>query len=137
MIELAGEIADGVILVWASPGYVKRAIEYLRRGAERAGRNPEDIDVACYLSTAVVDDPEQVRPALQRELARYSSMPFYMNYFEESGFKEEAAALSLALERGDTDAAASAISDTMQMSWVSLAPPSTAAERLSPPLPGR
>jgi probable F420-dependent oxidoreductase len=118
MIELAGEVADGVILIWASPGYIRRAMEHLRRGAERASRNPDDIDVACYLSVAVVDDglniPEQVLPALQQEIARYSSMPFYKSYFEQSGFKEEADAVAQALERGDAGAAAAAISDTMQ-----------------------
>ena len=114
MIELAGEIADGVLLVWASPGYLQRAIEHVHRGAERVGRNPEDIDVACYLSTAVVDDVEQVRPVVQREIAGYFRMPFYMNYFEQSGFKAEAAAVSQAFARGDADGAVAAISEAMQ-----------------------
>ena len=114
MIELAGETADGVLLNWASPGYIQSAIEHLRRGAEKAGRNPEDIDVACYVRTAVADDPEQVRLALQRQIARYISMPFYRNYLERSGFKEETDAVSQAIARGDHDAAAAAISDAMQ-----------------------
>ena len=114
MIELAGEIADGVLLTWASPGYLQRAIQHLRRGAEKAGRNPEDIDVACYLRTAVADDAEHVRPVLQRQIARYFNMPFYRNYFEQSGFKEETAAVTRALARGDDNAAAAAISDAMQ-----------------------
>jgi probable F420-dependent oxidoreductase len=114
MIELAGEIADGVLLTWASPSYLKRAIEHLHRGAERAGRNPEDIHVACYLRTAVVDDPDRIRPALQRQIARYFNMPFYSSYFKQSGFEHEAAKISQALARGDTDGAASAISEAMQ-----------------------
>ena len=114
MIELAGEIADGVLLNWASPDYLRQATEHVRRGAERAGRDAEDIDVACYLRTAVVEDRERVRPALQRQISRYFRMPFYRTYFEQSGFKEETAAVNRALARGDSEAAVAAISEDMQ-----------------------
>jgi probable F420-dependent oxidoreductase len=114
MIELAGEAADGVLLNWASPTYLRQANEHVRRGAERAGRNPEDIDVACYLRTAVVDDLERVKPELQAQIARYFRMPYYRDYFEQMGYKEETAIVSQALARGDTAAAAAAISDEMQ-----------------------
>jgi 5,10-methylenetetrahydromethanopterin reductase len=113
MIELAGEIADGVLLTWASPGYLPQAAEHLRKGAEKAGRNPEDIDLACYVRTAVVDDMEEVRPALQRQIARYFRMPYYRNYFEGRGFKREANAVSQALAIGDDDGVSAAISDDM------------------------
>ena len=114
MIELAGEIADGVLLNWAWPDYIPQAIQCLRRGAERVGRDPEEIDVACYIRTAVVDDPDVVRPSLQRQIARYGAMPFYRRYLEQSRFKEETVAISRALDMGDTDAAAAAVSDAMQ-----------------------
>ena len=114
MLELAGEIADGVVLNWASPSYLPQAIEHLRRGAERAGRTLQDIDVACFLATAVVDDPAQVRPAIQRQIVAQFKSPFYRYYFEQTGFKEEAAAVSEALARGDNDAAADAVSEAMQ-----------------------
>ena len=114
MIELAGEIADGVLLNMASPTYLQQAVEHLRIGANRAGRVPQDVDVACYVRTAVVDDPARARPAFQRLVARYFSMPFYRDYFSQCGFGEEVAAASRALELGDTDGAADVISDTMQ-----------------------
>ena len=114
MIEMAGETADGVLLNWASPSYLEQAREHIRRGAERAGRNPEDIDVACYLRTAVVDDLERVKPELQGQIARYFRMPYYRDYFRQMGFEEETAIVSEALTRGDTAAAAAAISDEMQ-----------------------
>ena len=114
MIELAGEVADGVLLNWASPTYLRQANAHIRRGAERAGRNPEDIDVACYLRTAVVDDLERVKPELQGQIARYFRMPYYRDYFEQMGYKEETATVSQALAQGDTATAAAAISDEMQ-----------------------
>jgi 5,10-methylenetetrahydromethanopterin reductase len=45
MMELTGEIADGVVLNYlVSPGYNKQAMEHLEIGAERAGRSVDDLD---------------------------------------------------------------------------------------------
>jgi 5,10-methylenetetrahydromethanopterin reductase len=58
MLELAGEIADGVLLpVGYSVNDVRMAIEHVKIGAERSGRKREDIDVACYILTSISEDP--------------------------------------------------------------------------------
>jgi 5,10-methylenetetrahydromethanopterin reductase len=45
MMELAGEIGDGVLLNYmVSPGYTTRALAALAAGAQRAGRTLDDID---------------------------------------------------------------------------------------------
>ena len=45
MMELSGEIADGVLLNYlVSPAYNREAMDHLRIGAERAGRSVEVID---------------------------------------------------------------------------------------------
>jgi 5,10-methylenetetrahydromethanopterin reductase len=45
MMELAGEIADGVVLNYlVSPSYNERALDHLSRGAAKAGRELDDID---------------------------------------------------------------------------------------------
>ena len=54
MMELAGEIGDGVLLNYlVGPGYNKEALEHLAAGAERAGRTLDDVDrpqlVVCSL----------------------------------------------------------------------------------------
>ncbi len=56
MMELAGEIADGVLLNYlVSPGYTLQALDRLEVGAHRAGRRLDDIDrpqlVVCSLDT--------------------------------------------------------------------------------------
>lgn len=57
MMELAGEIADGVVLNYlVSPEYNKTAIEALARGAEKAGRNWEDIDRPQLVVCSVHED---------------------------------------------------------------------------------
>ena len=45
LLELAGEVADGVMmLVGLDPGGVSAAREHVRRGAARAGRDPADVE---------------------------------------------------------------------------------------------
>jgi 5,10-methylenetetrahydromethanopterin reductase len=45
MLELGGEIADGVLLNYlVSPQYNQRALEHIERGARRSGRRLEDVD---------------------------------------------------------------------------------------------
>ena len=57
MMELAGEIADGVVLNYlVSPDYNKTAIEHLAKGAERAGRKWETIDRPQLVVCSVHED---------------------------------------------------------------------------------
>ena len=113
MVEMAGEIADGVLLNWATAEYLEQAVELLRRGAERAGRDPSAVDVACYVRTAVVDDVEAAKPWLRRRIAYYFTMDYYVRYFEQRGFAGEAAAISAALAEGDREGAAGVVTDAM------------------------
>ena len=87
-------------MTWAAPGYLKTAAHHLRLGAERAGRDPDEVDLASYIRVAVVDNLDQVRPAMQREIANYCSRPFYKSYFDQEGFPAEAAAIGPGLVRG-------------------------------------
>ena len=114
MLELTGELADGVLLNWTASNYLEQAIQHLHRGAEKAGRDPAEIDVAGYVRVAVSDNPEAARVSLQGQIARYASNPFYNNFFQGMGFGREMNAAEEAIRRGDIDAAAQAISPEMQ-----------------------
>jgi len=60
MMELAGRIADGVLLNYlVSPAYNARALEHLAIGAEAAGRSVDDLD-RPQLVVCSVDDDRQV-----------------------------------------------------------------------------
>ncbi len=57
MLELAGEIADGVVLNYlVSPGYNERALVHLTAGLERAGRQLDDLDRPQLVVCAVHED---------------------------------------------------------------------------------
>jgi len=61
MLELTGEICDGVVLNYIVPvSYIRHAVEAVGRGASRSGRTVSDLDrpelLACSLSE---DDPAE------------------------------------------------------------------------------
>jgi 5,10-methylenetetrahydromethanopterin reductase len=59
MLELAGEIADGVVLNYlVSPDYNERALMHLAAGVERAGRRLEDLDRPQLVVCSVHEDEE-------------------------------------------------------------------------------
>jgi len=61
-IELAGEIADGaLLLVGYNRGIVQTALEHLQRGATRAGRRVEDLEVIWAVRTGTAPTLEDAR----------------------------------------------------------------------------
>jgi 5,10-methylenetetrahydromethanopterin reductase len=59
-LELAGEIADGVLLAtYTSYDHLKFAIERVRAGATRAGRRFEDVKLISWVYTSISDDDGQ------------------------------------------------------------------------------
>jgi 5,10-methylenetetrahydromethanopterin reductase len=61
-IEVAGEIADGaLLLVGFNRGIVQTALEHLERGARRAGRRLEDLEVIWAVRTGTAATTEEAR----------------------------------------------------------------------------
>lgn len=69
-LELAGEVADGICMhTGTSPEIVADSLAHVRRGAEKAGRDPDDIDVWVMLKTAVADSREEALAEIRMGLA--------------------------------------------------------------------
>jgi F420-dependent oxidoreductase-like protein len=86
MLELAGEIADGVVLWLCDPTYIRTvAVPALERGRRRAGKTLDGFEIVASVPLAITDDPGRAREAFRGELARYLSLPFYRAMLEASG----------------------------------------------------
>lgn len=72
MMELTGEIADGVVLNYCvPPEYNDKALELLEKGARRAGRNPDDLDRPQLVVCSVDPDGERAIDTTRELLTQY------------------------------------------------------------------
>jgi alkanesulfonate monooxygenase SsuD/methylene tetrahydromethanopterin reductase-like flavin-dependent oxidoreductase (luciferase family) len=90
MCELAGEIADGVVLWLCAPDYIRHtAMPALRRGRERAGKSLDGFEVVAAVPAALTVDAAAARALFAAELTRYLALPFYRTMLRASGFGAE------------------------------------------------
>ncbi len=72
MLELTGEIADGVVLNYCvSPDYNDEAMELLNKGAKRAGRTVDDMDRPQLIVCSVDQDHEKAIDTTRELLTQY------------------------------------------------------------------
>ena len=85
--QLCGAEADGAIS-WVCPSTYLRdvALPALRTGADQAGR--ETPPLIAHAPVCVHENPDEVRVAVQQQLANYPRMPFYQQMFEAAGYPE-------------------------------------------------
>ncbi len=90
MLELAGEIADGVVLWLCAPAYIRgQALPALRRGRERAGKPLAGFEVVAAVPLALTADAAAGAAQFRAELGRYLALPFYRTMLELSGFGDD------------------------------------------------
>ncbi len=94
MIELAGELADGVILWMCTPGYVSQdAMPALRAGWARRtdGRHPAGagFGVAVMVNAAVTSRQDDNSERYGQFLTAHLRVPTYRRLFAASGFTEQ------------------------------------------------
>jgi len=97
MLELAGEICDGVCLNYGvSVDYVKRAIALVEKGAQKAGKSIEDVDLPELMVVSMSDEDPAAALHSGKKLAAYyfATEPHIM---KASGVSEEIADKAKAL----------------------------------------
>jgi alkanesulfonate monooxygenase SsuD/methylene tetrahydromethanopterin reductase-like flavin-dependent oxidoreductase (luciferase family) len=60
-LRLAGRVGDGVIFQVADPFFIEWGMQFVRAGAEEAGRDPDDIVIHCAAATYVSEDRDEAR----------------------------------------------------------------------------
>ena len=131
MLELTGEIADGVILTRSTLATAAAARARIAAGAARAGRDAAAVEVTSLLPASVSPDREAALAAARPGLAFYAGFfPRYNRLLAESGFPDEAAAVASAWAAGDTSGAARAVSDEMIAATGIAGTPDECRERL-------
>jgi alkanesulfonate monooxygenase SsuD/methylene tetrahydromethanopterin reductase-like flavin-dependent oxidoreductase (luciferase family) len=114
MLEVCGELAQGVLLTWSTVDAAARAAPHVAAGARRAGRRPEEVEIASLLPCAVAATRAAARERLRPSVATYAGFfPRYNRLMAESGFAEAAATIERVWNRGDRAAAVRAVPDDL------------------------
>jgi len=131
MLEIAGELADGVLLTWPTPGTIARAAEHVAIGARRAGRAATAIDVASLIPCAVAKTAAAARDALRPAVGLYAGFfPRYNRLLAEAGFGDAVREIKEAFDRGGRDAAATKVPDELIDAVALAGTPETCRERI-------
>ena len=132
MLEIAGEIADGVLLTWPSLEAPRRAAEHVARGATRAGRRADAIEIASLIPCAVASTQQQAFDMLRPSVALYAGFfPRYNRLLAEAGFADEARAITAAWDRGEREHIARLVPDAMVDAVTIAGTPAECRERLA------
>lgn len=131
MLQLAGEVADGVMLWLCNPDYIRdTVIPEVTKGREKAGKTIEGFDVVAAVPTAVSDDPDAARDAFRKDLIPYASLPFYRRMLDASGFGDDLARFDDGMAAGDVPKALAGLSDELLGSLAGIGGPDDARAKV-------
>jgi alkanesulfonate monooxygenase SsuD/methylene tetrahydromethanopterin reductase-like flavin-dependent oxidoreductase (luciferase family) len=87
MIQLAGELADGLLLYMCGIDYLREQVmPNLRIGRQRRGLDLAGYPVVLMLPAAVYEDRDEAVQGMREHIRPYLRVPTYRRMFETSGF---------------------------------------------------
>jgi probable F420-dependent oxidoreductase len=104
MLEMAGEVADGVLLNYLPASHVPWSIEQIRKGGAAT--------VYAYVHAGLCDREEGLEAA-RRDLFSYAVVDAYARNFERAGYGDAVAEVRERHAAGDREGALAAVSDEM------------------------
>jgi alkanesulfonate monooxygenase SsuD/methylene tetrahydromethanopterin reductase-like flavin-dependent oxidoreductase (luciferase family) len=131
MLQIGGEIADGVLLTWPTTESAQRAVDNVAIGARRAGRARESIDVASLIPCYVARDRREAFDGMRNAVAFYAGFfPRYNRLLAEAGFAADVAAIKEAFDAGDRAEAARRVPDALLAAITAAGTPEQCREKV-------
>jgi probable F420-dependent oxidoreductase len=113
MLELAGEIADGVTLNMMPVSALPRMVEHIRAGAARAGKDPASLEIVARFQTCVTDDKASARAVLRAAFGPYFATSVYNRFVAWCGFADQAREILAGWQAKDRGRVAAGVTDDM------------------------
>ena len=130
LLEIAGELAEGVLLTWPTPTTIARAVDHVAIGARRVGRSA--VDVASLIPCAVAETAAAARDVMRPAVGLYAGFfPRYNRLLAEAGFADAVGAIKAAFDLGGREAAAKVVPDALIDAVALAGTPDTCRERLA------
>lgn len=115
MLELSGEKADGVILSHAPVEAVEAIKERVAKGAARAGRDPQEIEICINLPVGV-DGPEGVMN-LRKAVAWHLAAPTYDWLASHTQYPDRVSEIRALWWSGEREKAAALVEDEVLLTF--------------------
>ncbi len=109
MLELAGRIADGVILNLISPAQASQAAGLVRAAAAAAGRDPASVEIVCVVHCCLSADAGAAAAAAREVVPRYVLHPAAPRLFGQDHGGGDLRAVRERLRAGDRAGAAAQV----------------------------
>jgi len=113
MIETAAEVGDGVIFNLWPQGALPKMMEHVRIGAERAGKDWREVEIANRAMVLVTDDKAAGRALFRAAFAPYYATPVYNKFLAWAGYEDAAATIAEGWAEKDRDKTGGAMTDAL------------------------
>jgi probable F420-dependent oxidoreductase len=113
MLELAGELADGVVLNFFPLDALPRILEHIGIGAAHAGRDPKGLEIVSRFQVIVTDDPPAARQAIRHMMGPYFATSVYNRFVAWCGFADEAREILAGWQQKDRGRNLMGVTDSM------------------------
>jgi probable F420-dependent oxidoreductase len=119
MLQLAGEVADGVLLNYLPAAHVPWAVDQVRQGEARAAANGAQARpggrcrIYAYVHAGVCERSDRAVALARRDLFSYAVVDAYARSFRDAGFGDEVDAIRERHAARDREGALAAVSDRM------------------------
>jgi len=106
MVGLAAELGDGAVWANGSLSRMGHSVDLVP-----AERRSDGFWIGDMIPTVIDDDLGAARARNRKTLQGYVALPNYRNYWIEAGYEDEMTAAKAAIDAGDSDALATAMTD--------------------------
>src|ERR1043166_5572062 len=90
MLDLAGELADGIVLYMCTPAYVRdQVVPAVRAGRERAGKKLDGFEIVAAVPVCLTANRAAGQDVFRKTVVRYAALPFYRKMMDASGLGPE------------------------------------------------
>jgi probable F420-dependent oxidoreductase len=131
-LRLAGEIADGLMAYFISPGYYTEVVApNIAEGAAKAGRDPADVDIVSLTLCSASDDRDEAMRLARISVGMYACYPVSDPMVSYLGLTEDRDAVLKAMLTEGLGALERTTSDALVRAFCIAGTPDECAEQLA------
>lgn len=113
MLELAGELGDGVALNLFPLDTLPTILKHAALGAEKSGRALADMEIFCRFQVMVTDDQQAARDLFRRRFAPYYATAVYNSFLSWCGYEDAARTIAQGWSEKDRGKTTGALDDRL------------------------